>query len=42
MYLHNKCIAHRDIKLENVMLDEKNQVKLIDFGLSKNYGTPEK
>jgi len=33
-YLHGKCIAHRDIKLENVMLDERKQVKLIDFGFS--------
>jgi MAP/microtubule affinity-regulating kinase len=33
-YLHSKCIAHRDIKLENVMLDQYKNVKLIDFGFS--------
>jgi serine/threonine protein kinase len=33
-YLHSKSIAHRDIKLENVMLDEFRNVKLIDFGFS--------
>lgn len=33
-YLHSKCIAHRDIKLENVMLDDQRNVKLIDFGFS--------
>ena len=33
-YLHSKCIAHRDIKLENVMLDNQKNVKLIDFGFS--------
>lgn len=33
-YLHSKCIAHRDIKLENVMLDSSRNVKLIDFGFS--------
>jgi MAP/microtubule affinity-regulating kinase len=33
-YLHGKCVAHRDIKLENVMLDTQGNVKLIDFGFS--------
>lgn len=34
-YLHSQNIAHRDIKPENVMLGEDKNLKLIDFGISK-------
>ena len=33
-YMHRINIAHRDIKLENVILDEELNPKLIDFGFS--------
>lgn len=33
-YLHEKKIAHGDIKLENIMLDDKYTLKLADFGHS--------
>ena len=31
-YLHGKGIMHRDLKLENLLLDEGNWLKLCDFG----------
>ena len=33
-FIHKKNIFHRDIKLENVGVDSKNNVKLLDFGLA--------
>ena len=43
-YLHSKGIAHRDIKLANLVYENERddaEVKLIDFGLSRKFGTQE-
>ena len=36
-YCHSRNLAHRDIKPDNIFLDQYDQIKLADFGLAKKF-----
>lgn len=36
-YCHRNNVVHRDLKIENIMINQKGDIKIIDFGLSNLY-----
>jgi len=39
-FIHDKGVAHRDLKLENCFLDKNVSLKLADFGMMKIFAGP--
>ena len=36
-YLHDRWIMHRDLKLSNLLLNNRGELKLCDFGLARSF-----
>ena len=36
-WLHSKQVCHLDISLENALIDNEDNIKIIDFGLAKYF-----
>ncbi|KAE8023647.1 hypothetical protein FH972_009319 [Carpinus fangiana] len=39
-YLHGNWVLHRDLKTSNLLLNNRGELKICDFGLARQYGSP--
>ncbi|XP_062116019.1 cyclin-dependent kinase G-2-like isoform X2 [Humulus lupulus] len=39
-YLHDNWVLHRDLKTSNILINKDGELKICDFGLSRQYGSP--
>jgi serine/threonine protein kinase len=39
-YLHSNWIMHRDLKTSNLLMNNRGQMKVADFGMARYYGDP--
>jgi cell division cycle 2-like protein len=40
MHLHRNWVLHRDLKTSNLLLNNRGELKICDFGLARQYGRP--
>ena len=38
--MHDNWMIHRDLKTSNLLLNNRGQIKVADFGLARTYGSP--